>query len=80
MRSDHFSACSLITISLVAQLVKNLPAVRETQIRSQRGEDPLEKEMANHSRILAWKIPLTKEPGGLQLVHGVAKSQAQLSN
>ena len=43
--------------SLVAQLVKNLPAVQETQVQCLVGEDPLEKEMANHSFILAWKIP-----------------------
>ena len=57
MSSDHFSACSLVITSLVAQSVKNLLAVRETRVRSLGGEDPLEKEMANHSRILAWKIP-----------------------
>ena len=54
------------TLGLVAQMVKNLPAVRETQVQSLGGEDPLEKEMANHSCILAWKIPWTEEPGGLQ--------------
>ena len=52
--------------SLVAQLIKNLPAVQETQIQSLGWEDPLEKEMATHSSILAWKIPWTEEPGGLQ--------------
>ena len=50
--------------SLVAQLVKNLPAVRETQVRSLGWEDPLEKEMATHSSILAWRIPWTEEYGG----------------
>ena len=55
-----------IFASLVAQLVKNLPAVQETQVRSLGGEDPLEKEMATHSSILAWKISWTEEPGGLQ--------------
>ena len=44
-------------LSLVAQTVKRLPAVRETQLRSLAQEDPLEKEIATHSRILAWKIP-----------------------
>ena len=48
------------------QLVKNLPAMQETQVRSLGWEDPLEKEMATHSSILAWKIPRTEEPGGLQ--------------
>ena len=52
--------------SLVVQSVKNLPAVQETQVRSLGWEDPLEKEMATHSRILAWKISWTEEPGGLQ--------------
>ena len=52
--------------SLVAQLVKNLPAVQETRVRSLGWEDPLEKEMATHSSILAWKIPRTEEPVGLQ--------------
>ena len=60
--------CSSVYIwaSLVAQSVKNLPAVQETRVRSQGWEDPLEKEMATHSSILAWKISWTEEPGGLQ--------------
>ena len=49
-----------------AQTVKNLPAMRETQVRSSGGKDPLEKGMATHSSILAWRIPWTEEPGGLQ--------------
>ena len=60
-------------------MVKNLLAVQETQVQSLGREDPLEKEMATHSRILAWKIPWTEEPGGLQSM-GVAKSRAQLGN
>ena len=52
--------------SLVAQLIKNPPAMWETWVRSLGRDDPLEKEMANHSSILAWKIPWTEEPGGLQ--------------
>ena len=52
--------------SLVAQLLKNLPAVEETRVQSLGWEDPLEKEMATHSSILAWKISWTEEPGGLQ--------------
>ena len=51
--------------SLIAQSVKNLPGMQETQFRFLGQEDPLEKEMATHSSILAWKIPWTKEPGGL---------------
>ena len=52
--------------SLVAQLVKNPPVTRESWVRSRGWEDPLEKEMAPHSSTLAWKIPWTEEPGGLQ--------------
>ena len=52
--------------SLVAQLVKKLPAMQETWIRSLSWEDPLEKGMATHSSILAWAIPRTEEPDGLQ--------------
>ena len=52
--------------SLVAQLVKNLPAMQETQVRFLGPEHSLEKEMATHSSILAWKIPWTEEPGWLQ--------------
>ena len=47
-------------------MVKGLPAMRETQVQSLGGEDPLEKEMATCSSTLAWKIPWTKEPGRLQ--------------
>ena len=52
--------------SLVAQIVKNLPAMQETQVQSLSLEDPLEKGTATHSSILAWMIPWTEEPGGLQ--------------
>ena len=52
--------------SLLAQSVKNLPAVQETWVQFLGGEDPLEKEMATHSSILAWRIPCAEEPGGLQ--------------
>ena len=50
----------------MAQTVKCLPAMQETRVRSLGGEDPLEKEMATHSTILACRIPWTEEPGGLQ--------------
>ena len=53
---------------MVAQTVKNLPAMQETQIQSLGQEDPLEKEMATHSSILAWEIPWTEEPGRLQSI------------
>ena len=52
--------------SLMAQQVKNLPAMQGTLVGSQSREDPLEKEVATHSSILAWRIPWTEEPGGLQ--------------
>ena len=55
-----------IGASLVVQSVKKLPAVQETQVQSLGQEDPLEKEVATHSRILAWKILWSEEPGGLQ--------------
>ena len=54
--------------SLAAQTVKNLPAKWETWVRSLGWEDPLEKGMATHSSILAWRIPWTEEPGGLQFM------------
>ena len=54
--------------SLVAQMVKNLPAMQETQVQSLGREDLLEKEMATHSSILAWKIPWTEELGGLRFM------------
>ena len=50
----------------MAQMVKRLPTMRETWLRSLGQEDPLEKEMATHSNILAWKIPWTEEPDRLQ--------------
>ena len=53
-------------VSLVAQTVKRLPAMQETWVQSLGQEDPLEKKMAIHSSILAWEIPWTEQPGGLQ--------------
>ena len=50
----------------MAQTVKNLPAMQETWVQSLGWEDPLEKRMATHSSVLAWRIPRTEEPGGLQ--------------
>ena len=73
MFSDSSSSTSGTTVSLsflwgplVAQKLKRLPAMRETWVRSLGREDPLEKEMATYSSILAWRIPWTEEPGGLQ--------------
>ena len=55
-----------LIIKLVARMVKNLPAMKETRVQSLGWEDHLEKEMATHSSILAWEIPRTEEPGRLQ--------------
>ena len=57
-----------IWILLVAQMVKSLPAMQETRVQSLGQEELLEKEMATHSSILAWRIPWTEEPGGLQSI------------
>ena len=65
--------------SLVAEMVKNLPVMKETWVRSLGWEDPLEEGMATHSSILAWTIPMDR--GDWQAtVHGVAKSRTQLSD
>ena len=61
LKANTICMCMLVT-----QSVKNLPAMQETWVRSQGWKDPLEKEMTTHSSILAWKIPWTEEPGGLQ--------------
>ena len=61
-----FSYMYIYGSSLVAQAVKNLPAMQETWVRSLDWEDPLEKGMATHSNILAWEIPWTEEAGRLQ--------------
>ena len=55
-----------IRASLVAQMVKNLPEMRETWVQSLGGEDPLEKEMATLSSVLVWRIPRTEEPGEIE--------------
>ena len=65
-QSPYFDMLSILWTSLVAQMVKRLPAIRETQVRSLGWEDLLEKEMATHSSIPAWRIPGTEEPGRLQ--------------
>ena len=64
--------------SLVAQRLKHLPPMRETRVRSLGQEDPLEKEMATCSSILAWTVPWTEEPGGLQSTG--SQSQTRLSD
>ena len=62
----------------MVQMLKNLPATQETWVRSSGQEDPLEKEMTTHSSILAWRIPATQEPGGLQPMG--SQSPARLSD
>ena len=61
-----FSVLFAVVTSLVAQMVKHLPTMQETQVRSLGWEDPLEKEIAPHSSTLAWKIPWMEEPDRLQ--------------
>ena len=63
---EIISVLNILRASLVAQRLKCLPTMQETWVRSLGWEDPLEKEMAIHSSILAWRIPWTEEPGGLQ--------------
>ena len=65
--------------SLLAQLVKNLLAMQKTPVPSLGWEDPLEKGMATHSSILAWRIPQTEEPGGLQSVWSQSRMRLSLS-
>ena len=67
-----------VFILLKAQMVKSLPAMQETPVRSLGQEDPLEKGMATYSSILAWRVPCTEGPGG-DTVHGVTKSWTRLT-
>ena len=55
-------------VSLVAQIIKNLPTMQEVQVQSLGGEDPLEKGMSTHYSILDWRMPWTEEPEGLQSI------------
>ena len=64
--SEKNSVYTLIRASLVAKRLKHLPAMWETWVQSLGWEDPLEKEMATHSSILAWRVPWVEEPGELQ--------------
>ena len=78
MRKSSWIIWVGLSSSLVAQTVKNLPAVQETEVRPLGQEDPLEKGMATPSTILAWGIPWTEEPDGLQSME--SQSQTRLSN
>ena len=66
INNDPTTNIQKVLSSLIAQSVKNLSTMRETWVRFLGQEDPLEKEMETHSRILAWEIPWIEEPGGLQ--------------
>ena len=66
LSSAYYVPGILYWASQVAQRLKHLPAMQETWVQSLGQKDPLEKEMATHSSILAWRIPWTEEPGGLQ--------------
>ena len=79
MRYLKLSLLETVGASQVVQMVKNLPAVWEAQVQSLSQEDALEKGMATHSSILAWRIPWAEEPGSLT-IHGVAKRCTRLSN
>ena len=76
---DWYLSISIVPreASLVAQMVKNLPAMQETQVHFLGQEGPLEKEMATHFKILAWRIPWTEEPGGLQTMGSVELDTTQ---
>ena len=67
LKSTYYQ-CSMGDASLIAQLVKNLPAVQDIHVQFLSWKDPLEREMATHSSILDWRIPRTEEPGGLQFM------------
>ena len=77
MQSHHEPHPAPTKASLVAQMVKNLPAMQQTWVQSLGWEDPLKKGMATHSGILAWRIPWMEEPGGLRSMQ--LQSQIQLS-
>ena len=79
MNKAAFKCTKIIMTSLVAQTVKRLSTMQETRVRSLGWEDPLEKEMAGHSSILAWKIPWTTEPGRLLLMGRKESGMTSLS-
>jgi len=78
-RLKQLSSSTSSRAFLLAQTLKNLPAMWETQVRSLGGEDPLEKEMATHCSILAWRIPWTEEPGWLQSMGSLMTEQLTCS-
>ena len=66
--TDSWKSSFRMEVLMVAQTLKNLPAMQESWVQSLGWEDPLEKGMATHSSILVWRIPWTEEPGGLQSI------------
>ena len=82
-RTWNFEFWAFLQLLFASLVVKSMPAKQETQVRTLGQEDPLEKEMMTHSSILAWEIPWTEEPGGLQSVgsqrgrHNLATGQEQ---
>ena len=79
MEQDFWKAFGSIGACLVAEMVKNLPAIQKMWVRSLGWEDPLEKGMATHSSILSWRIPMDRGSWWVA-VHDVTKSQTQLSD
>ena len=75
----QYSCLEKFTASLLAQMVKHWPAMQETWVQSLGGEHLLEKGLATHSSILAWRIPWTEESGGVHTVHGVTDMTSQLN-
>ena len=80
MNKRDVCVCVCACASPVAQMVKNLPAIQETQVQSLGQEDPLGKRIATHSSILAWRTPQTEEPGRQATVHEATKSWTWLSD
>ena len=78
MRQIHEFHIYICGASLVTKLIKNLPAMQNTQVQSLGQENPLEKGVATHSSIIAWRIPWIEEPGGLRFVG--LQSQTWLSD
>ena len=72
----EFFKAVIVLVSLIVQLVKNPPAMQETPVQFLGQEDPLEKQMAIHSSILAWKIPWTEELGGL---HSMGSQESDMT-
>ena len=76
----RYNWATSLSLSLVVQMVNNLPAMQETRVQSLGQEDPLEKKMATHSSILAWRIPRTEEPGGPQSLQSQRVKQDWVTN